>query len=76
MATWQMIVLFVLAGGGIGCLFGICKAIEKLSNAIFSIRIELTRLNAKLDGVQVTESDHSFEAAIRDIENLVKKGAA
>ncbi len=72
MATWQMIVFMALAGSMIACLFGICKAIEKLSNGIASIRLELTRMNTKLERIEIDESDHSFQAAIRHIENLAQ----
>ncbi len=83
MADWQIIALFVLAGCAIGCLLGIYKAVEQLSRAIFSIRMELTKMNSKLEAVETVnkqqpgkpagktyEPNPSLEKAIRDLENL------
>lgn len=79
MFTWQMIASFVLAVCAIGCLLGICSAIKRLSEGVFFIRTELTKINSKLESVEVAnsrnlnESDESFEAieaAISSFEKL------
>ncbi len=70
MAILQIFILVVLGGSAIGCLFGIYRTIGKLSDAVFSVRLELTRLNSKLEKIEVAEPDRFFEAAIRDLEQL------
>jgi hypothetical protein len=86
MQTWLIVVLLAMTGGAIACLFGICKAIEKLTQGVFFIRTELTKLNAKLEGAEVAkkaespkptgqyESDPFFEAAIDDAFERLKIG--
>ena len=83
LSAWQ-IIAFVLAGCAIGCLIGICRAIGKLSKSVLSIGTELNKINAKLEGIEVAsrdnppkttssyESNSSVEAAISDLEKLVK----
>ena len=75
MTIWQTLILSALAACAIGCLLGIYKAIEKLTSGIFALRAELTKMNTKLQAIEVSQSDPSFESAIRDIENLVKPRA-
>ena len=85
MSTWQITVLFALAGCAIGCLLAIRKAIERLSEGIFFIRTELTKINSKLEAVEAVnredpkkpmeqhEPDDAFaaiEAAISNFEKL------
>ncbi len=85
MYTWQITISVVLAVGAIGCLLGICKAIQRLTEAIFFIRMELTKINSKLDAVEVgnrddlkkpteqNQVDDSFEvieAALSNFEKL------
>ncbi len=73
MSIWQTLIFFALAACAVGCLFGIYRSIENLSRAIFAVRTELTKMNTKLQAIEVSESDPSFESAIRDIESLVKR---
>lgn len=86
MSTWQITAIFALAACAIGCLLGICKAIERLSESIKFIRTELTKIDSKLEAVEVVnnrddlkkpvdqnEADHSLEAleaAISSFEKL------
>jgi len=83
MVTWQAIVLFALAGCAIGCLLALRKAVERLSEGVFFIRTELTKLNSKLDAVEAVNRDHAkgaieepdtsleaIEAAISNFEKL------
>ena len=88
MQTWLIVALLAIAGGAIACLFGICKAIEKLTEGVFFIRTELTKLNAKLEGAEVAKKENSpkpsgqyepdpfFEAAIDDAFERLKIGIA
>lgn len=82
MSTLQITVFISLAGCAIGCLLGICKAIERLSKGIFSIGAELTKLNAKLESIETVNSDDpkrsisktdlvaSIDGALRALEKL------
>jgi len=74
MSTWQIAVLFAMAGCAIGCLLGICRAVEKLVKSIFSLRTELTRMNAKLESVETIKGDdaelEAIEAAVSGFEKL------
>jgi hypothetical protein len=78
MFTWQIIVSFVLAAGAIGCLLGICSAVKRLSEAVFFVRTELTKINSKLEAVEVAgrrdinEPDESLEAIETAISNFEK----
>jgi hypothetical protein len=74
MSTWQISVLFAMAGCAIGCLIGICIAIERLVKGIVSIEAELTKMNSKLESVEATKGDEaeleSIEAAVSGFEKL------
>jgi len=74
MPTWQITVVFVMAGCAIGCLLGICRAIEKLVKGIFSIGAELTKMNAKLERIEAINGDdtslEAIEAAFSNFEKL------
>ena len=83
MLTWQAIVFSVLAGCAIGCLLAVRKAVERLSEGVFFIRTELTKLNSKLEAVQTINKDEvnraveepdtsleAIEAAISSFEKL------
>jgi len=82
METWQVIALFALTAGAIGCLLGIRKAVERLTEALYFVRTELTRINAKLVTVEaankedantrVEEPDTSLEAIETAISNFEK----
>jgi hypothetical protein len=63
MSTWQLVVLFVLAAGAIGCLLGICRAIGKLAKGIFSLQAEIKQMNAKLTSVETVSRDESGKPA-------------
>ena len=56
-----------MAGCAIGCLLGICRAIEKLVKGISSIEAELTKMNTKLEAA-VAEIKKQINVA----ENVVK----
>ncbi len=75
MSIWQTLIFSALAACAIGCLWVIYKAIENLTNGIFALRVELTKMNTKLQAIEVSQTDPSFESAIRDIESLVKPRA-
>ncbi len=74
MSTWQIVVLFAMAGGAIGCLLVICRAIEKLVKGIASLGAELTKLNAKLESIEAVRGDdtelEAIEAAVSGFEKL------
>jgi hypothetical protein len=74
MPTWQITLLFAMAGCAIVCLLGICRAVEKLVKGILSIRAELTKMNAKLESVEAVKGDdtelEAIEAAVSDFEKL------
>ena len=86
MSFWQVLILIAMAGGVIGCLWRIFNAIEKLTNCIDSVGIELRKMNAKLERIEVVAGDDSqgtigqldtdaealeaIEAAISNFENL------
>ena len=85
MLTWQITLLFVMAGCAICCLLGICIAIDKLARGIFSIGAEITKMNAKLESIEVVNRDdpkkpmdqsepdtslEDLEAAISNLEKL------
>ncbi len=73
MSTWQITVLFVMAICAIGCLFGICRAIEKLAKGIHSLGAELTKVNAKLERIEaVSGDDTSLEAIETAFSNFEK----
>ena len=80
MSTWQIIVLFAMAGCAIGCLLGICRAIEKLAKGIFSIGAEITKMNAKLESIDAVNRDdislEGVEAAISNFEKLKRIDSA
>ena len=61
MYTWQIIVLFALTACAIVCLLAIRKAVERLTEAIFFVRTELTRINAKLVAVEAVNKDDSHK---------------
>lgn len=81
-----MTVLLAMAGCAMGCLVGILRAIQSLAKDLFSISVELKKLNAKLEGVEAVsshdpakspdqeESDlealEAIEAAISNFETL------
>jgi hypothetical protein len=73
MSTWQIIILFTMAGSAVACLLWICTAIEKLFKAIFSIGTELTRMNAKIEKIEAVSKDQpaaqdTVDSAFADIE--------
>jgi hypothetical protein len=74
MSIWQVIVLFAMAGFAIGCLFGICRAIGKLTKGISSIGAELTKMNSKLERIEAVNGDdtslEAMEAAFSKFEKL------
>ena len=74
MSTWQIAVLFALAGCAIGCLLGIFRAIEKLVKGVLSVGAELTKINAKLESVEAVKGDdtslEAIEAAVSGFEKL------
>ena len=63
MAIWQMIVLFAMAGCAIGCLLGICLAVLKLAKGVTIVSTELTKLNAKLESIEVVNRDDARSPA-------------
>ncbi len=73
MSTWQIIVSFAMAACAIGCLLGICRAIEKLLKGILSIKAELTKMNAKLERIEAIDGeDTSLEAIETAFSNFEK----
>ena len=74
MHTWQITVLFAMAGCAIGCFLGIYRAIEKLVKGILSIGVELTKMNAKLERIEAVNGDdtslETLEAAFSNFEKL------
>lgn len=87
MTPFQTAVLFGLTAGAIACLLGIYRAVQRLSEALFLIRTELTRINSKLERIEVVDTNASskpfasydadpvFEAAIdRAFERLQTGG--
>ncbi len=74
MATWQITVLFAMAGCAIGCLLVFGRAIEKLTKGVSSIAAELAKMNAKMESVEAVNGDDSsleaVEAAISNFERL------
>jgi hypothetical protein len=88
MFTWQMVVLFAMGGCAIGCLLGICIAIEKLAKSFFAIGTELRKMNAKIEKIEVANkvdeakkpidqsrpdpSLEDIEAAISNFEKLTR----
>jgi hypothetical protein len=74
MSTWQIVVIFAMAGCAIGCLVGICRAIDKLTKAVFSLRTELTKIDAKLESIEPVKGDdaelEAIEAAVSGFEKL------
>ena len=79
MSTWQIAVLFAMAGCAIGCLLGICRAIEKLTKVFFSIGTELTNLNAKIEKIEAVNRDdyqksmdhNDLDSSLEDIEAAI-----
>jgi hypothetical protein len=77
-----MVVLFVIAGGAVACLIGIYWAVERLTKSVLALGGELTRINAKLEGIEAVnnedarepdgrrEPEASLENAIRGLEKL------
>ncbi len=57
MLTWQITVLFAMAGCAIGCLLWICLAIEKLAKAFSSIGTELKKINVKIERIEAVNRD-------------------
>ncbi len=88
MSIWQMSVLFAAAGcalGALGCLLGIWRTLAKVAKGIFCIGAELTKLNAKIEGIEAVKTDDSrkqidqlrpdpsledIEAALSNLEKL------
>jgi len=74
MSTWQVVVLFAMAGCAIGCLVGICRAIEKLAQGMLSLGTILTNLNSKLESIEPVKGDdaelEAIEAAVSGFEKL------
>ena len=86
MYNWQIVVVFVMAACAIGCLWGIYGAVKKLATSMVSIGAELTKMNEKLEIVEVRDNpkkskDHgepdtsiegleALEAAISSFERL------
>jgi hypothetical protein len=86
MSIWLILLLFMMAGGMVGCLWGIFRAIERLRESIASVGAELRKINAKLERVEAVSADDSqnplgqedsdveaieaIEAAISNFENL------
>ncbi len=77
MSTWQIIVFLGTAGCAIGCLFGIFKSIEKIGQGVFGIRAELTKINAKMEGIEVVNNTgpekpmDQYEPSLADIEAAI-----
>ncbi len=77
MSTWQIIVLLALAGCAVGCLIGICRAIEKLAKGVVSIGIQLTKMNSKLESIEAVNGDDpkksmdQYEPGLEDIEAAI-----
>jgi hypothetical protein len=71
---WQMAVLYAIAGCGVGCLLAIFIAIMRVAKGIFSIKIELAKMNAKLESVEAVKKDESksptdpYESELEAIE--------
>lgn len=63
MAIWQIIAIFAVACGAIGCLLGICIAVLKLAKGFAVVAAELAKLNAKLESVEVVNRDDSIKSA-------------
>ena len=59
MSTLYTVFLIAATVCAIGCLFRICRAIEKLSRGIFSIRRGLTELNTKLESMTTASREDS-----------------
>ena len=77
MSIWQITVLSLCVVAGcavIGCLWGICRAIEKLARNLFTVVAELTKINAKLERIEAVNGDdnslESLEAAFANFEKL------
>lgn len=86
MSIGQILILVAVITSMIGCLLGIIRAIERLTNGIISVRGELAKMNVKLERIEAIsgedpkkpkdrqESDmeaiEAIEAAISNFENL------
>jgi uncharacterized protein YoxC len=73
MSTWQITILFSMAGCAVVCLLWISIAIEKLFKAIFSIGTALTQMNAKIEKIETVNKEHpadqdTADSAFADIE--------
>jgi hypothetical protein len=68
-----MLLLFMMAGCMIGCLWGIFRAIEGLTERIASVGSELMKINAKLERVEAVGADDSqspFDQQVSDVEAI------
>jgi hypothetical protein len=63
MSMWQINIAFVLAGCAVGCLLAIFVAVERLSKRIFSVGVELAKMNAKLEKVEAVNKDETKKSA-------------
>ncbi len=63
MSIWQMSVLFAAAGCALACFLGIWRALERLAKGVFSVGAELTKLNAKIEGIEAVTRDDSRKPA-------------
>ena len=83
MSTWQILVLFALAGCALGCLLAIYRAIDRLAKGLVSVGSELKRMNGKLESIEAVDKDEpkrpmdqvepeleALEAAISQFEKL------
>ena len=86
MSFWQVTVLLAMAGCAMGCLVGILRAIQSLAKDLFSVSVELKKLNVKLERVEAVSADdpersrnheasdlealEAIDAAISNFENL------
>ena len=77
MPTWQIIISFAMAACAIGCLLGICRAIEKLAKGIVSVGAEFKKMNAKLASIEAVSGDdpkrtkEQYEPGLEDIEAAI-----
>jgi hypothetical protein len=61
MSTWQILIFIAMAGCVIGCLLRIFNAIERLTNCIDTVGIELRKMNTKLERIEIAAGDDSQE---------------
>ena len=60
MTTFQISVLFGLTAGAVACFLGIYRAVQRLSEVLFLIRNELTKINSKLERVEIVDTNASL----------------